>query len=161
MSRKVKMVLYIWKKLKEELDELVSLYEREGKSLKKTEVVSEALSKEVIKRKLEFLSQNLSVLRDVDLDCLASKLYKVRLKTSCLSEEQMAAFTGRISPLVHSTRIKDEEIKEIKRIAELLRLPYAKEKWDSDSVVFLVLKAIEDCKKVRKETEEILAKYLW
>ncbi len=96
MREKIKMVLYIWKKLKEELDDIVSLYEREGRSLKKTEVVSEALSKEVIKRKLEYLSKKLSVLQNIDLDCLASKLYRIRLRLLSLSEDEMAKVTGRL-----------------------------------------------------------------
>ena len=170
MREKIKMVLYIWKKLKEELDDIVSLYEREGRSLKKTEVVSEALSKEVIKRKLEYLSKKLSVLQNIDLDCLASKLYRIRLRLLSLSEDEMAKVTGRIASLMYSSgkisRVEEEEderVKEIRQIARFLALPYSDSSymWDSDTVAFLILNAIEDCKGMGRKTEELLNKYAW
>ena len=156
VREKIKMVLYIWKKLKEELDEIVELSAVEGYKLTKTEVVSKALEKELTRLKAEILSKNLTILRDVDVNCFAEKMLKLRQKLNHLTEERYREITGRAAPEayrgINQIGLESKEYRELLKIQRFINI-YG-ESWDRDVTLYLILLAIKDCKAMRRCKEE-------
>jgi len=160
---KIKMVFYVWKRLKEELDEIVELSAVEGYKVTKTEVVSKALERELMKLKAEILSSRLSLLKGVDVECFAEKMLKLKKKLNCLTEQRYAQITGRAASEAYRINRESREYKELLKIQELMDI-YG-EGWDRDVTLYLILLAIEDCREVKNckeknaRMEEVLERY--
>jgi len=140
---KVKMVLNVPTALKDELDSVVALYVLKGKKLTKTEIVSEALEREIERKKLGLLE----LPSEVDRDCLFTMLKKIKEKVGSLSEEKLAELTARLAERAYRKmdEVGEERRELLKRIAESMGLKA--EKWDEDTLLFLIELAIEECRK--------------
>lgn len=169
MVEKIKMVFYVWKSLKEELDKIVELSAVEGYKVTRTEIASKALEKELIRLKVEILVKRLSILKDVDVECFAEKMMKLRKKLNCLTEQRYAEITGRAAPesyrAIDQIGLDSKEYRELLKIQKFIDI-YG-ESWDRDVTLYLILMAIEDCKEIKKcreknsRMEDVLERYFF
>lgn len=157
---KVKIGFLVPKALSEAMDKLIALITLRGGKLKKTDLATEALMREYFKRQLEIEKDKLKVLRDVDLECLADKMIKLKNSASKLSEDKFKEITSSIAEkgfrhLDKNIEKNGREVdRELQYIASLFDVAGLDKNWDRESVKYLVLLALEDCQKIKKCKEE-------
>ena len=159
---KVKVSFLIPKVLSEAIDKLIALAALKNNKLQKTNLVTEALMREYFRKRLEIERSKLKILKGVDLGSLIDKMIEIKDFTSELSDDEFRDVTGfkLISETGFRTLDKNinengEEINnELSSIASIFDVAGYRKGWDKETVRYLVLLAIQDCRKIQEYKEQ-------
>ena len=126
--------------------------------LQKTDLVTEALTRQYFRKRLEIERSKLKILNGVDLGCFIDKMIEIKNYISQLSNGKFARDTARIyekgriaidKNIDENGKEADKELFFIVSLFDIVAKGY-----DNDAVRYRALLAIQDCRKVQEFKEQ-------